>query len=224
MQQCVTTVHVLSVSGTLADMSTTANYILIFAGSSRVNSFNRKLAKEAARLVREADCRPTYIELSDLNIPLYNADLEARGTPGDVISLKETMHSHAGWIIASPEYNGSYTALLKNTLDWASSPAKSGPECSEDQATYWQNGTKPFAGKVVGLLSASPGMMGGLRSLDHLAPLLRNLQCWLAPQQFALSKAADAFDAQGHLKDEATLAKVKAVVDQVIWSAQRLAA
>jgi chromate reductase, NAD(P)H dehydrogenase (quinone) len=56
-------------------MSTLEQSILIFAGSSRVNSFNRKLAKEAARLVKEADARPTYIELSDLNIPLYNADL-----------------------------------------------------------------------------------------------------------------------------------------------------
>ena len=204
-------------------MSTASHSILIFAGSSRINSFNRKLALEAARLVREADCRPTYIELSDLNIPLYNADDEARGTPGDVIRLKEMMYAHSGWIIASPEYNGSYTALLKNTVDWASSPAKAGPECSEDKAQNWKSGTKPFAGKVVGLLSASPGMMGGLRSLDHLAPLLRNLQCWLAPQQFALGKAADAFDDQGHLKEEAALAKVKAVVDQVIWAGERLA-
>jgi chromate reductase, NAD(P)H dehydrogenase (quinone) len=203
-------------------MSTHEQSILIFAGSSRVNSFNRKLAKEAARLVREADARPTYIELSDLNIPLYNADNEARGTPGAVIRLKEMMHSHAGWIIASPEYNGSYTALLKNTIDWASSPAKAGAECSEDEAENWKSGTKPFAGKVVGLLSASPGMMGGLRSLDHLAPLLRNLQCWLAPEQFALGKAGDAFDAQGHLKDEATTKKVKAVVDQVILAARKL--
>jgi chromate reductase, NAD(P)H dehydrogenase (quinone) len=65
-------------------------------------------------------------------------------------------------------------------------------------------------------------MMGGLRSLDHLAPLLRNLQCWLTPQQFALGKAGDAFDAQGHLKDAAAEAKVKAVIDQVIFAAQRL--
>ncbi len=197
--------------------------ILIFAGSSRVNSFNRKLAKEAARLVREANARPTYFDLSDLSIPLYNADLESRGTPGDVIRLKEMMHSHTGWIIASPEYNGSYTALLKNTIDWASSPAKSGPECTPEQAEAWKNGMTPFAGKVVGMLSASPGALGGLRSLDHLAPLLRNLQCWLTPQQFALGRAGDAFDAQGLIKDEASLAKVKAVVDQVIFGARQLA-
>ncbi len=205
-------------------MSNLAPSILIFAGSSRVNSFNRKLALEATRLVRETDSRPTYIELADLNFPLYNADLESRGTPGNVIRLKEMMHSHAGWIIASPEYNGSYTALLKNTLDWASSPAKAGAECSEDEAANWKSGSKPFAGKVVGLLAASPGALGGLRSLDHLAPMLRNLQCWLAPQQYALAHAAQAFDAQGRLNDHAAQAKVKAVVDQVIFGAQRLAA
>jgi chromate reductase, NAD(P)H dehydrogenase (quinone) len=204
-------------------MMTTPPAILIFAGSSRVNSFNRKLAKEAARLVREAGARPTYIELQDLNIPLYNADLEARGTPRDVIRLKELMHSHAGWIIASPEYNGSYTALLKNTIDWASSPAKPGTECTAMEAEEWKNGTKPFVGKVIGLLSASPGGLGGLRSLDHLAPLLRNLHCWLAPQQFALGKAGTAFNAQGQLKDVVSEAKVKAVVNEVIFAAGRLA-
>lgn len=204
-------------------MTSSAPSILVFAGSSRINSFNRKLAKEAARLVREAGARATYIELSELIIPMYNADLEQRGTPGDVIRLKELMHQHAGWIIASPEYNGSYTALLKNTLDWASSPAKPGPECSASQAEQWKSGTKPFAGKVVGLLAASNGALGGLRSLDHLAPLLRNLQCWLAPQQFALGKAAEAFDTQGRLADTAAQAKVQAVVDQVVFGAQRLA-
>jgi chromate reductase, NAD(P)H dehydrogenase (quinone) len=203
-------------------MTLSTDSILIFAGSSRVQSFNRKLAMEAARLVREAGARSTYIELQDLSIPLYNADLEARGTPRGVIMLKELMHSHAGWIITSPEYNGSYTALLKNTIDWASSPAIAGAECSEDEAAKWKNGTQPFVGKVVGLLSASPGALGGLRSLDHLAPLLRNLQCWLTPQQFALGKAGDAFDAQGHLKDAATVQRVKAVVDQVIFASNRL--
>jgi chromate reductase, NAD(P)H dehydrogenase (quinone) len=187
-----------------------------------VLSFNRKLAKEAVRLVREAGARPTYVQLQDLNIPLYNADLEARGTPRGVIRLKELMHTHAGWIIASPEYNGSYTALLKNTLDWASSPAKAGPECSEEEAEHWKSGLKPFAGKVVGLMSASPGALGGLRSLDHLAPLLRNLQCWLAPQQFALNKASEAFDVHGQIKDPNTVQRVKLVVDQVIFAAQRL--
>mgnify|MGYP002661852230 FL=1 len=187
---------------------------LIFAGSTRQQSFNRKLATVAAQMARATGAEVTHIELSDFDIPMYNADLEAKGTPADVIRLKQLMWEHPAWIICSPEYNGSYTALLKNTLDWASSPVKN--------HAYWSDSSKPFAGKVVGLLSASPGALGGLRSLSHLSPLLLNLQCWLCPQQFALGRAGSAFDAQGQLQDATHQASVAAVVDQVLWAAKRL--
>ena len=84
--------------------------------------------------------------------------------------------------------------------------------------------TRPFAGKVVGVLSASNGALGGLRSQSHLAPLLVNLGCWLAPRNYALARAASAFDAGGSLADEAQRQQVRAVVDQVLWAAQRLCA
>jgi NAD(P)H-dependent FMN reductase len=128
--------------------------LLIFAGSTRQHSFNRKLAHATADIAREAGAAVTLLELSDFDIPLYNADLEAQGTPADVIRLKEILWQHPAWVICSPEYNGSYTALLKNTIDWASSPVNGHPD--------WQDGTKPFHGKVVGMLSASPGGLGGL--------------------------------------------------------------
>jgi chromate reductase len=145
---------------------------------------------------------------------MYNADLEAQGTPADVMRLKQLMHDHPAWIICTPEYNASYPALLKNTLDWVSSPVKGNPE--------WTDGFKSTRGKVVGVLSASPGALGGLRSQSHLAPLLINLECWLAPKNFALGRAGDAFDDTGHLKDERAQKSVQAVIDQVIWAAGRL--
>ena len=101
--------------------------LLVFAGSSRLQSHNRKLAHVAASLARQAGADVTHLELSSLDIPLYNADLEARGTPTDVMRLKQILYEHPAWIICSPEYNGGYTALLKNTLDWASSPVKGDP-------------------------------------------------------------------------------------------------
>jgi NAD(P)H-dependent FMN reductase len=189
--------------------------ILVFAGSTRQQSFNRRLAAEAAAMVRAAGSEATLLELADLDIPMYNADLEARGTPSDVVWLKRTLWEHPGWIICSPEYNGSYTALLKNTIDWASSPVAADPE--------WQDGVKPFRGKVVGMLSASNGRLGGLRSQSHLAPLLLNLECWLAPRGYALAGASQAFDAQGALSEAAHRAGVQGVVDQVLWATQRLA-
>ena len=96
--------------------------LLIFAGSTRQQSFNRKLAHATAAIARDAGASATVLELSDFDIPLYNADLEAAGTPADVVRLKQALFDHPAWIICSPEYNGSYTALLKNTIDWASSP------------------------------------------------------------------------------------------------------
>lgn len=188
--------------------------LLVFAGSTRQQSFNRRLAAVAAQIGRDAGAVVTHIELADFAIPMYNADLEAKGTPADVLRLKQLMFTHPAWIICSPEYNGSYTALLKNTIDWVSSPVK-------DDA-LWRDGFKSFRGKVVGMLSASNGAMGGLRSQSHLAPLFLNAQCWLAPQAFALSRAADAFDADGGLIDKGQHDNVRAVVEQVLWAAQRL--
>ena len=194
---------------------TTPPNLLVFAGSTRQNSFNRKLAHVAADLARAAGAAVTHLELADLNIPLYNADLEAQGTPADVMKFKQLLFSHPAWLICSPEYNGSYTALLKNAIDWASSPVKTDPQ--------WQDGYRSFTGKVVGMLSASPGAMGGLRSQSHLAPLLLNLQCWVAPTAFSLGHANDAFDASGALVQEASRKRVQAVVDQVLFAAGRLA-
>ena len=162
-----------------------------------------------------AGAEAMQLELGELDIPMYNADLEARGTPLDVLCLKQLLWEHPAWIVCSPEYNGSYPALLKNTIDWASSPVKG-------HAT-WSDGTLPFRGKVVGMLSASNGRLGGLRAQSHLAPLLMNQGCWVAPQAFALHGAASAFDeATGALQQSAHQDGVRAVVDQVLWAAGRL--
>ena len=195
-------------------MTTATPSLLVFAGSTRAQSFNRRLAHVAADIARAQGAQVTHLELADFDLPLYNADLEARGTPADVLRLKEALHAHPAWIICSPEYNGSYTALLKNTIDWASSPVKGNPD--------WQDGGKSFRGKVVGMLSASPGALGGLRSQSHLAPLLINAECWLAPKAFALGSAGSAFDDSGALIQPAHRDRVRAVVDQVLWASARL--
>lgn len=188
--------------------------ILIFAGSTRQDSYNRKLAKVAASIAEQQGAQPSLLELSDYDIPLYNADLEAQGTPVDVIRLKQAMHSHAAWIVCSPEYNGSYPALLKNAIDWASSPVKGDAQ--------WSDGVLPFRNKVVGMASASPGGLGGLRAQSHLAALLLNLECWVAPRSHAVSHAAEAFDAQGHLLRTQNQQGMEALVQQVLWAAGRL--
>src|SRR5215210_1922692 len=168
--------------------------VLVFAGSTPIASHHRKLAREVAALTRAKDAEVTHLELGDYDVPMYNADLEARGTPADVMKLKQTFYEHPAWIICTPEYNASYPALVKNTLDWLSSPVKGDP--------VWSDDFRFSRGKVVGVLSASPGALGGLRSQSHLIPLLLNLHCWVAPMTYALSRAGSAFDEQGRLVDE----------------------
>jgi len=187
--------------------------LLVFAGSTRTGSWNRKLAAVTAGLARAAGAEVTHLELGDFDVPMYNADLEARGTPADVMRLKEITAAHPAWVICTPEYNASYPALLKNTLDWISSPVKGDP--------VWSDEFRSTRGKVVGVLSASPGSLGGLRSQSHLVPLLFNLQCWVAPKTFALARAADAFDADGGLAEPARIA-VQSVIEQVLLAASRL--
>jgi chromate reductase len=135
--------------------------------ATREKSFNRRLARVTAAMASTSGAEVTHIELADFDVPMYNADLEAHGTPADVMKLKQLTYEHPAWIICTPEYNASYPALLKNTLDWVSSPVKSDPA--------WTDGFKSSRGKVAGVLSASPGALGGLRSQSHLAPLLLNL-------------------------------------------------
>lgn len=188
--------------------------VLVFAGSTRIASHNRKLAREVAGLVRERGAEVTHLELGDYDIPMYNADLEARGTPADVMKLKQVFYEHPAWIVCTPEYNASYPALVKNTLDWLSSPVKNDP--------VWNDDFRFSRGKVVGVLSASPGALGGLRSQSHLVPLLFNLHCWVAPRTYALGRAGDAFDDNGKLKNEADRKRASAVVEQVLWAAERL--
>ncbi|WP_342130200.1 NADPH-dependent FMN reductase [Hydrogenophaga sp. OTU3427] len=189
---------------------------LVFAGSTRQHSFNRRLAAVAAQAARDQGAEVTLLELADFELPLYNGDLEAQGTPDNVRRLKAIFHAHPAWIICSPEYNGSYTGLLKNTLDWLSRPIAGDAD--------WAVGGKPFNNKVVGLLAASNGALGGLRSLSNLAPLMRQLQCWVAPKQFALARAAEAFDDKGLLRDTTQQASVAGVVEQTLHAARKLGA
>jgi NAD(P)H-dependent FMN reductase len=188
--------------------------LLVFAGSTRIGSYNRKLARETAALARERGAEVTHLELGDYDIPMYNADVEAVGTPPDVMKLKQVFYEHEAWIICTPEYNASYPALVKNTLDWLSSPVKSDP--------VWNDDFRFSRGKVVGVLSASPGALGGLRSQSHLIPLLFNLHCWVSPHTYALSRAGNAFDEEGKLRDDTARQRVAAVIEQTLWAASRL--
>ncbi|MEH1970568.1 MAG: NAD(P)H-dependent oxidoreductase [Nostoc sp.] len=164
--------------------------ILAFAGSTRIDSYNKKLVKIAAAGAKAAGAEVTYIDLRDLPLPLYDEDLEAQeGLPANARTFKELMISHQGLLIASPEYNSSLTAVLKNAIDWASRPAPNEAPLAA------------FAGKVASIMSASPGALGGLRGLVHLRSILGNIKVLVLPDQIAVPKAYEAFNPDGTLVD-----------------------
>lgn len=164
--------------------------ILAFAGSARKDSFNKRVVQIAAKGARDAGAEVTYLDFRDLPLPLYDQDLEAeQGIPENALKLKELMKSHQGFLIASPEYNSSVTPLLKNAIDWASRPVKDEPPLAA------------FTDKVAGIMSASPGGLGGLRGLVHLRSILGNIRVLVLPDQVAVTNAYDAFNPDGTLKD-----------------------
>ena len=172
--------------------------ILAFAGSVRTGSLNKKLVKIAMMGAQSAGAQVTYIDLKDFPMPLYDGDFETKeGIPPPAIKFKEALIAHRGLLISCPEYNSSISGVLKNAIDWASRPLP---------------GEAPlacFTNKVAGLLSASPGALGGLRGLVHVRSMLGNIQVLVLPEQIAVPKADKAFSADGLLKDAKQLAAVK---------------
>ncbi|MEM9276784.1 MAG: NAD(P)H-dependent oxidoreductase [Cyanobacteria bacterium P01_F01_bin.143] len=162
--------------------------ILAFAGSSRIESFNKKLVKFAAEEARQAGAEATYIDMLDYPMPLFNEDLEAKeGLPAKVVEFKAILREHQGFLISCPEYNGSITPLLKNAIDWASRP-----ELNEKPLSC-------FKGKVAALLATSPGALGGIRGLVHVRAILEGIGVIVIPDQKAIPRAAQAFDNSGQL-------------------------
>ncbi|MDG3005919.1 NADPH-dependent FMN reductase [Paludisphaera mucosa] len=164
--------------------------ILAFAGSLRRESFNKKLVRIAANAARDAGAEVALIDLEDYPLPLFDQDLEAeQGMPGNGAKLKQIFIDHDGLLVASPEYNTSITADLKNAIDWVSRPAPCEPPLAA------------FRGKVAALMSASPGALGGLRGLVHLRSILGNIGVVVLPDQIAVARAHEAFRANGSLTD-----------------------
>jgi chromate reductase, NAD(P)H dehydrogenase (quinone) len=164
--------------------------ILAFAGSTRRESFNKKLVSIAVKGARDAGAEVTLIDLKDFPLPLFDQDLEAeQGMPENGKKLKKLFIEHDGLLLSSPEYNSSITAVQKNAIDWVSRPA-----AGEPSLVGYRN-------KVATLMSASPGALGGLRALVHVRSILGNIGVVVLPEQIAVAKAHEAFNPDGSLKD-----------------------
>lgn len=178
--------------------------ILAFAGSTRTESYNKRLVKIAAAGARATGAEVTLIDLRDFPLPIFDGDLETQeGLPPNGRKLKDLFLAHHGLLISAAEYNSSITAVLKNTIDWVSRPCP---------------GEAPlgcFDGKAACLMSASPGVLGGLRGLVHVRAILGNIKVLVLPDQVAVPKANEAFNSDGSLKDPKLQAAVQGLGTQL---------
>jgi chromate reductase, NAD(P)H dehydrogenase (quinone) len=187
--------------------------LLFIAGSARAGSLNRRLAKLAAAIAAANGVPATFADLGDYPLPVYDGDAEAKdGLPDNARKLKELMMIHKGVFIAAPEYNASITPLLKNTLDWISRVKTPG-----------EAPLLVFKSRVFALGAASPGSFGGLRGCLATRQVLElGLGALVLPDQILVSKAAAAFDEQGHLTDKELHGQLKAVVERLAVAARVL--
>jgi chromate reductase, NAD(P)H dehydrogenase (quinone) len=179
--------------------------LLVITGSARRGSLSLQLAQSAGRMAAQAGAEVQPLDLRALQLPLYDGDLEARsGVPEGAARLRDAIGDAHALLVVTPEYNGFPTPLLINAFDWLSRLQPAGDRPSGLAAT---------AGKPVALLAASPGPLGGLRSMNYLRQYLQMAFAMLVvPQQFALGRAGDAFGAQGALKDERAQTSVSGVL------------
>ena len=186
--------------------------LLFFAGSTREGSFNRKLASLAHHIAAANGIEAVLAELKDYPMPLYNGDLEAKeGPPERAAAFKALLSEYQGVFIASPEYNSSVTPLLKNTLDWVTRVRGKG-----------ETGLEVFRSRVFAISGASPGYYGTMRGLLHLRQILEiGTGATVIPQQLAVPRAMDAFEADGSLKDKAHQNQCKAVVEALAVAARK---
>lgn len=157
---------------------------LLFSGSLRTESLNRKLVAVAQGLLQNKGNEVQVADLRELAIPVYDGDIEAKGIPEGVKKLGGLIQGADALVISSPEYNASIAGSLKNTVDWVS-----------------RLRPIPLEGKPVFLMGASPGGFGSIRALTATRAPFDTLNAYAYPQTFALPKAHEAFTPEGKLKD-----------------------
>lgn len=183
--------------------------VLVFAGSARTESLNRKLAKAAASTAEDLGARVTHIELREFPLPLYDGDHETLlGTPRHVLTLRAILKRHPIWLIASPDYNCSISPLLKNAIDWVSRPIH-----GDDYLAC-------FKDRQVGIMSSSPGSSGGARGLPHLRHVLSHLGARVLDDHFALPRGPTAFDGEGALVDPDQQQRLQGFIESAIGAAR----
>lgn len=173
--------------------------ILAFAGSYREHSYNKRVLSIAVEGVREAGAEVNIIDLRDFPLPIFCADgIEGGAFDENALKLQGVFAENDGFLIASPEYNGSIPGGLKNAIDWIS-------RANEKYKMY-----ECVKGKTAALITASPGQFGGLRCMSHLRAVFSLMGVHVLPSEVAVTFVGQKFEGDGsEMTDEKMVSILK---------------
>ncbi len=175
-------------------------HILGISGSYRKGSYNLALLEEAKRLVPEG----TSLEIFDVSkFPLYSKDLE-KDAPLHVVNFKEKIRAADAVLFASPEFNYSVSAVMKNAIEWGNRPDNS-----------WE-------GKPAAIVSAATGVRGGVRGQLHLRQIMVELNIYAInePELF-VGNAREAFDSEMRLQNQREKIALERILQSLVnWAAK----
>jgi len=163
------------------------------SGSLRPGSYSRMALQIALEGAAGEGAQADLVDLSGYQLPF--ADGRDEAYPADVQDLSRRVKEAQGIILATPEYHGSFSGVLKNALDLM--------------------GFEEFEGKMIGLVGVSGGRMGAHSALQSLREIGRALHAWVVPEQAAVSDAWKVFDEKGQVSDEALKKRIQDVGRQV---------
>ncbi|PSB02982.1 NADPH-dependent FMN reductase [Merismopedia glauca] len=149
-------------------------------GSLRTHSYSYQALKIAAQNVESLGATVELLDLRQMNLPFCNGTDEYPDYP-DVERLRQSVQEADGLILATPEYHGGVSGVLKNALDLMS--------------------FKQLSGKVTGLISVLGGQPNS-NALNELRLIMRWVHAWVIPEQVAMGQAWQAFTPEGNLTDE----------------------
>lgn len=153
--------------------------ILGICGSLRNKSLTRLALNSALKGAEQAGAVAELVDLRQYNLVFCNG---GDNYPDDVHKLRKLVKQSHGVILATPEYHGSYSGVLKNALDLM--------------------GFDEFEGKMMGLIGLSAGALGGNDAINTLRTVGRSLHAWVVPEQVSIAFADKAFDENGIIKEK----------------------
>jgi chromate reductase, NAD(P)H dehydrogenase (quinone) len=168
--------------------------IVVIVGSLRKESFTLKIANALAKLAPDT----LKLEVTTLHgISFFNQDLEAT-PPADWLAFREKIQKSDGVLFVTPEYNRAIPGVLKNAIDVASRPY----------------GKSSFLGKPTGIISNSPGPLGGVSAAKTLQNILPGISGPILGQpEIYLNGIGDAFDDKGELIKDSLRTVLKQYID-----------